>query len=74
MSLASTIPHEMLSSKSSAHRRLPAETAVGPVALLQPSCGNEKQQWDSMHVSPAGCRRDEPIIKKPKCRDCELLH
>jgi len=64
MSLASTIPHEML----------PAETAVGPVALLQPSCGNEKQQWDSMHVSPAGCRRDEPIIKKPKCRDCELLH
>ena len=44
---------------------LPAETAAGPVALLQPSCGNDRQSWDSMHVSPAGCRRDElfKIIK-----------
>ena len=51
MSLASTHPHKML----------PAETAAGPVALLQQSCGNDRQSWDSMHVSPAGCRRGEPF-------------
>ena len=39
---------------------LPAETAAGPVALPlgeQPSCGNDRQLWDSMHVRPAGCSR-----------------
>ncbi len=33
MTLASTNPHEML----------PAETAAGSVALLEPSCGNNTQ-------------------------------
>ncbi len=44
------------------HAMLPAETAAGPVALPlgeQPSCGNDRQLWDSIHVSPAGCKSDE---------------
>jgi hypothetical protein len=52
MSLASTNPHAML----------PAETTPGPVALPlgeQPSCGNDRQLWNSMHVSPADCTCDE---------------
>lgn len=43
MSLASTNPHEMLH----------AQTAAGPVSLLQSNYGNDRQSWDSM--SPAGC-------------------
>ncbi len=57
MSLASTNPHAML----------PAETAAGPVALPlgeQPSCGNDRQLWDSIHVSPAGCKIDEHYKKR----------
>ncbi len=45
---------------------LRAETAARPVALLQSNCGNDRQSWDSMHVSPAGCRRDEPFFEKIK--------
>ncbi len=49
MSLTSTNPHQMLR----------AETAVSLLALLQSSCGNDTQSWDSMQVSAPGCRWDE---------------
>ena len=74
MSLASTNPHAML----------PAETAAKPVALPlgeQPSCGNDRQLWNSMHVSPAGCSRllqkqNVVIVKcsNGHCRVCTGLH
>jgi len=53
---------------------LRAETAARPLALLQSSCGSDRQSWESMHVISAGCRRDEPFIKRFKCFDCEILH
>ncbi len=54
MSLASTNPHQMLR----------AETAVSLVALLQSSCGNDTQSWDSMQISAPGCRCDELYFEK----------
>ncbi len=42
------------------------ETTAGPVSLLQPSCGSDRQTWDSIHVSPAACKRDEPIFQQTK--------
>ena len=56
MSLMSTNPHQML----------PAETAVSPVALLQSSCLNDTESWDSMQVSPPGPRYDEQQFENVK--------
>jgi len=71
MTLASTNPHEMLS----------AETTAGAVSLLQSNCGNDRQSWDSMRVSPAGCSRslqNQNVVIVKGCtghgRVCTGLH
>ena len=45
MSLTSTNPHDV------------AETAVSPVALLQSSCENDTESWNSMQISARGCNQ-----------------
>ncbi len=64
MSLISTNPHQILC----------AETAVSPVALLQSSCGNDTETWDSMQISAPGCRCDELYFGKTKNIYYKLLH
>ncbi len=62
MSLASTNPHQMMH----------AETAFSPVALLQSSCGNDTETWDSMQISAPGCRYDELYFWKTQT-NCMLI-
>ena len=43
-------------------------------ALLQSSCGNDTETWDSKQISAPGYRCDELYFGKIKKKNCKLLH